>query len=147
MFPWIAYGISGAAVTATALMGSHYTQQSVRTAWYESIRPSFAPPAWVFPIVWTLLYILLAIAFAQSIVGDSGFLTFLHVMNLALNIVWCSVFFGHREPKKALGILVGNVGIAAAIAYSTKVHLVRYLMIPYIAWLSFATALNAGAIH
>ncbi len=143
---WIAYGIAGLSVAATAALGSHYTQQSVRSPWYDKVKPRFAPPSWVFPIVWTSLYITLTVAFAKSIVGDPAFLTILHVTNLALNVIWCYTFFGRRMPKEALGILVGNVGVAATIALCTRIDLVRYLMLPYIAWLTFATALNAGAI-
>ena len=136
------YGIAGSAVIATAILGSHYTQQSVGTSWYKDIKPSFAPPSWVFPVVWTTLYILLAIAFAESI-GGPAFLTVLHVVNLFLNVAWCYTFFGQRDPNKALGILVGNLGVAIAIAFLTRIDLVRWLMIPYIAWLTFATALNS----
>ncbi len=143
---WKAYAIAGSAVAATATLGSLYTQQSVQSPWYDEVKPSFAPPSWVFPVVWTTLYIAIAIAFAKSIVGDPAFLTILHVANLALNVAWCYTFFGKQMPKEALGILVGNVGVAAAIALCTRIDLVRYLMIPYIAWLTFATALNAGAI-
>ncbi len=144
---WKAYSIAGTAVAATAALGSHYTQQSVRSPWYDEVKPRFAPPSWVFPIVWTSLYIALTVAFAKSIVGDPAFLTILHVTNLALNVAWCYTFFGQRLPKEALGILVGNVGVAAMIALCTRIDLVRWLIIPYIAWLVFATALNAGAVH
>ena len=141
---WFAYGIAGVAVAMTAFLGSYYTQQSVKSPWYESVKPNFAPPSWVFPIVWTTLYFGLTIAFANSIVGDPAFLTILHVTNLALNVAWCYVFFSKRMINQALKILVGNVGIAVAIAGFTQIGLVRWLMIPYIAWLLFATALNSG---
>jgi benzodiazapine receptor len=140
-----AYGIAGLTVAGTATLGSLYTQQSVGTSWYSEIKPSFAPPSWVFPIVWTTLYLLLAVAFAQSIVGDPALLTILHVANLALNVIWCRTFFGERNPERAFGILVGNLGVAVGIAGLTQVALVRFLMIPYIAWLVFATALNGAA--
>jgi benzodiazapine receptor len=138
--------VAVAAVAGTAVLGSLYTQQSVSSSWYARIQPWFAPPSWVFPVVWTSLYVALAIAFTQSLVGDPAFLTLFHVANLTLNVVWCAVFFGRRDPRQAIGILVGNVGVAVAIATGTRIALVRQLLTPYIAWLIFATALNAAAI-
>ncbi len=143
---WAAGALSIFSVTAMAVLGSQYTQQSVQSAWYRAVRPTFAPPNWVFPLVWTLLYISLAAAFTLSMLGDSSIVVLLHGLNLALNVAWCKTFFGDRNLAAALGILVGNVGIAVAIAAITKLPTVRTLMIPYIAWLVFATALNTVAL-
>jgi tryptophan-rich sensory protein len=137
--------ISVFSVVVTAILGSQYTQQSVQTPWYTRIRPAFAPPSWVFPVVWTTLYVVLSVAMYLSIQGDSPFLTGLNVANLVLNVVWCWVFFGKREPGWAIPVILANLGIAASIAYFTKIDAVKWLMAPYIAWLSFATALNVGA--
>ncbi len=137
--------ISTTAVTATATLGSQYTQQSVQGPWYACVKPSFAPPAWVFPVVWTLLYISLAAAMGLSILRDSALLTFLHSVNLVLNVVWCWLFFGKRELAGALGVIVGNVGIAAMIAGFTKIPTVYWLVVPYIIWLLFASSLNFAA--
>ena len=144
MLPFV---VSTVAVATTATLGSHYTQQSVRSSWYVSIRPVWAPPNWVFPVVWTTLYVALAVAMGLSIQGDSGFLTGLHVTNLVLNVVWCRTFFGQRDLEGGLGVIVGNVGVAVAIALQTRIDVVRWLMVPYIFWLLFATSLNVGAWH
>jgi tryptophan-rich sensory protein len=132
-------------VVATAVLGSQYTQQSVQTPWYDRIRPAFAPPSWVFPVVWTTLYAILAVAMYLSLLRDSSFLTGLHVANLILNVVWCWVFFGRRELGWAIPIILANIAVAVSITYFTNVEWVRWLLLPYIAWLSFATALNGGA--
>jgi benzodiazapine receptor len=137
--------ISVFSVATTAILGSQYTQQSVQTPWYTRIRPAFAPPSWVFPVVWTTLYAVLAVAMYMSIQGDSLFLTGLHVANLVLNVVWCWVFFGRREPRWAIPVILANLGVAASITYYTRIDTIKWLMAPYIAWLSFATALNVGA--
>lgn len=139
------FALSTTAVVATAALGSHYTQQSVRGPWYACIRPAWAPPSWVFPVVWTTLYVALAVAMGLSIRVDSGLLTGLHVANLVLNVVWCRTFFGQRDVGAGIGVIVGNVGVAVAIASFTRIGLVRWLMVPYIAWLLFATSLNVGA--
>ncbi len=145
MHPAAAYGIAGVATATTSFLGAQYTQQSVQSPWYDRVRPTFAPPNWVFPVVWTLLYIALTIAFGLSLQRDPALLTLLHALNLAANVWWCRTFFGQRQLGQGLVILVGNLGIAVAIAALTKTATVRYLLIPYIAWLSFATALNTGA--
>ncbi len=135
-----------AAVAATATLGSQYTQQSVQSPWYSMAKPSWAPPNWVFPVVWTTLYICLAVAFTLSILRDTPFPTILHVVNLALNVAWCRAFFGLRRPLPALGILVGNVAVAAGIVATTRVSVVQWLLAPYIAWLLFATTLNGAFV-
>lgn len=141
-----AYGISAALTGLTAFLGSQYTQQSVQSPWYTCIRPWFAPPNWVFPVAWTTLYILLTIAFGLSILKDGPFLTVLHLINLILNVAWCGVFFGQRDPKTALTILLANLGVAVGILACTTVPTVKYLLMPYIAWLAFATAMNVATI-
>ena len=139
------YTIAVAATSATAIAGSYYTQQSVQSAWYACVRPSFAPPNWVFPVVWTSLYVALAIAFARSLRHDSALLTVLHCANLALNVAWCRAFFGARKLGEALAILVGNLGVAVAIAALSVDSVVGWLLVPYIVWLAFATLLNVDA--
>jgi tryptophan-rich sensory protein len=111
---FVPFAISTAAVTATATLGSQYTQQSVQSPWYSCVKPSFAPPSWVFPVVWTLLYISLAAAMGLSILRDSSLLAILHSLNLILNVVWCWMFFGKRNLKGGLGVIVGNLGVAMA---------------------------------
>jgi benzodiazapine receptor len=142
MLPFV---ISTTAVIATAALGSHYTQQSVRGPWYACVKPAWAPPSWVFPVVWTTLYVALAVAAGLSIRDDPALLTGLHVANLVLNVVWCRTFFGQKDVGTGIGVIVGNVGVAVTIALLTRVDVVRWLMVPYIAWLLFATSLNVGA--
>ncbi len=143
----VAFGIAAAATAATAYAGSMYTQQSVKSPWYTNIKPTFAPPSWVFPVVWTILYAGLTVAFGLSILHDSEGVILLHVLNLVLNVLWCRTFFGDRNLGQALFVLVGNVGVASLLAWLTVSKSVRFLLIPYIAWLCFATALNVGALY
>ena len=142
-----AFLLSATAVGITATAGSNYTRQSVGTPWYSNIRPWFAPPNWVFPIVWTILYIALAVAFGLSILHDTALVIILHVLNLGLNVAWCRAFFGKKELRGALGIIVGNLAVALGIALQTRKSTVMYLVLPYILWLSFATLLNHAAIQ
>ena len=53
--------ISSIAIISTAFIGSQFTKSNVNIQWYECIKPNITPPKYIFPIVWTILYILLAI--------------------------------------------------------------------------------------
>jgi benzodiazapine receptor len=146
MHPFLASFVAGSAVVATSAGGSWFTRKNVDTPWYDCIRPTFAPPNLVFPIVWGALYLALAIAFTVSLCVDSSSVITLHVLNLVLNVIWCWAYFERKDVAGALGIIVGNVAVAVAIAAFTDSTLVRVLMTPYIAWLTFATALNVGSL-
>jgi tryptophan-rich sensory protein len=139
----IAYGIGAAASIATSLAGGYYTSKSVRSDWYDCIRPVIAPPRIVFPIVWTTLYVFLAIAIATSLTtGDEPIVLVAHALNMALNIFWCKLFFADKDTMGAMAVLLANLAVAIFIAASTSSTRVMYLFVPYIAWLSFASVLN-----
>lgn len=125
------------------------TQSSVDT-WYVHLnKPALNPPNWIFPIVWTLLYILMGIA--AGMVWARGFY---HVwvktalynfgFQLLFNALWSIVFFGFRQPFAALVIiLVLLVLIALTIKWFKVVSTTAaYLLVPYFLWVCFATYLN-----
>ena len=147
MNPVIAYGLGAAGSIATSVGGSYYTSQTVRSDWYDCIRPVIAPPRIVFPIVWTTLYIFLAIAIGKSLTGgDSSTVMLLHGLNLLLNVYWCKLFFADKRIVAAFVVLLSNLLVAVLIAILSDQRLVGYLFIPYIAWLAFASILNGASI-
>jgi tryptophan-rich sensory protein len=139
----IIVGSSGSLVTMTG-PGS----------WYESLqKPFFTPPGWVFAPVWITLFILMGIAL--YLVWESGTehravraALGLFGVQFALNVTWSFLFFGLRSPLLGLiDIVILWVMIVATIAAFYRVRTTAaYLLIPYIAWVSLATALN-GAIY
>ncbi|TDU70971.1 TspO/MBR related protein [Prosthecobacter fusiformis] len=117
--------------------------------WYAGlVKPSWNPPAWVFGPAWTLLYTLMAVAAwlvwkRGGFGGQKGPLT-LYFIQLALNAVWTPVFFGAHELGWALVvILMLWLAIFATLLSFWRVRqMAGLLFVPYLAWVSFATALN-----
>ena len=122
--------------------------------WYQSLaRPSWAPPPWLFGPVWTTLYVLMALAafwvwYAKGFGGARTALT-LYGLQLVLNAAWTPVFFGLREPAWALIVLVALwIAIAATIVAFARIRKgAAWLLVPYLAWVSFAGALNLQLVR
>jgi len=134
---------------AVGLLGARWTAPAI-PAWYRGLRkPPFNPPPWVFGPVWTLLYLLMAIAAWRISVGQSPLRTAalaLFVAQLALNLLWPWLFFRLRNFGAALAELAALwVTIAAAIGVFSQIDTpAAWLMAPYLAWVTFATLLNAS---
>ncbi len=117
---------------------------------YENFnKPSFSPPAWVFPVVWTILFFLMAIAaYRIWVKGKSGEdvtrALFLYFIQLLLNFLWSIIFF--RLRLYAIAFLELLVLLVFILLTTFEFHKIdktaAYLMIPYIAWVSFAGVLN-----
>ena len=119
--------------------------------WYAGLkRPPLTPPDWIFGPVWTLLYICIAVAgwLVWQRAGLRGaraaFAVFL--AQLALNALWSVLFFGLHLPGAAvLEILALWASILATILLFWRVRpLAGALLIPYLAWVTFACYLNLG---
>lgn len=120
---------------------------------YESLKkPFFAPPAYVFPIVWTILYILMGIASYMVYIKkyddvdiDVSSALFVYVIQLLLNLFWTFIFFGFRLYGLAfleLVILFLFV-ILTSVRFYKKAGLKPFLLfVPYILWLVYAGVLN-----
>ena len=129
-------------------VGGVVTAEAVRT-WYPSLRkPSWNPPSRVFAPVWSVLYLMMAVA-AWSVwrardASDVAIALGLFGVQLALNLSWSVIFFGLRRPAWALGeIAVLWMSIAATIA-AFWIHdgIAGALLLPYLAWVTFAAVLN-----
>jgi translocator protein len=118
--------------------------------WYVSlVKPSWNPPNWVFAPVWSVLYILMGVA-AWLVWRQAGFTGFggvalrLFIVQLALNALWSHLFFGLHRPDLAFLDIVGLwVAILAVVLMFWRVNAVAgTLMLPYLAWVGFASYLN-----
>ena len=117
--------------------------------WYAGLaKPSFNPPGWVFGPVWTILYVLIAIAGARTFEGGAGRAFSLWLVQMALNFAWSPVFFGLHRPGIALLIIAALlVTILMFIAYRWRGDRVSAtLFVPYAAWVAFASVLNASIV-
>jgi len=148
----LALGGFAAACFAVAAVGGAITATSVGT-WYQGLaKPSFNPPDWLFAPVWTALYAMMAFA-AWRVwrVGQGGRLRAalaLFFVQLALNLGWTVLFFGLRRPALALAeIAVLWLAIAATMVAFRRIDAAAaWLLVPYIAWVSFAAVLNAAIV-
>jgi translocator protein len=136
---------------SAAGIGSAFTARSVRS-WYLTLRkPAGNPPAAYFGPVWTALYFLMATA-AWNVwrVGDgwtgasSAITTFL--IQLVLNAAWSVIFFGMRSPGLAfIEIILLWAAILATVLQFWRIStLSGALLVPYLAWVTYAAYLNAG---
>ncbi len=134
---------------ATAFIGGLFTDTG-SGSWYNQLdKPSWNPPRWVFGPVWTTLYTLMGIA-AWLVWKEAGSFAraktplILFVVQLTLNMFWSIIFFGLENPGLALieiGVLW--VAIAATIAaFNPFSRTASVLLVPYLAWVTFAAALN-----
>ncbi|MDX2265018.1 MAG: TspO/MBR family protein [Hyphomicrobiales bacterium] len=115
--------------------------------WYAALaKPSFNPPNWVFAPVWTLLYVMIAVAGARTYERIDGFA--LWTAQLALNFAWTPAFFALHRPGLALVIIVALlVTILLFIRTRWRADRVSALLFaPYAAWVAFATLLNASIV-
>ena len=132
----------------TGLVGGLATASSV-TTWYTTLaKPAWTPPGWLFGPVWTLLYVLMGIAawlvWRRAEEGRARCPLLLFALQLLLNAGWSFLFFGLRSPGLALiEILLLWIAIAATLwAFARVRGGAARLLVPYLAWVSFAAALN-----
>jgi len=114
--------------------------------WYSTlVKPSFNPPDWVFGPVWTILYILMAIAIWNVWIKSKNInLVYLYFIHLFFNTTWSVVFFGFNQIELALINLIVLILFIVILFLKYKVisKLSAYLMIPYFLWCCFAFLLN-----
>lgn len=120
--------------------------------WYKQLeKPPLTPPGWVFGPVWSLLYLATGIALYliwQSSDSNKQAAYGLFGTHLVLNASWTLLFFGLEQPWIALAVILALlVVIVLCIRRFASIHpWASWLFIPYLAWVSFATYLNAGIV-
>ena len=128
------------------------TRESI-TTWYPTlVKPIFNPPNWIFAPVWTLLYAMMGVA--GGIIWNhletnkeqvkKAFAFF--IIQLALNALWSYLFFGLHNPLLALLeiIILWLMIFETYVQFKSINKLAGWLLIPYLAWVSFATILNSS---
>lgn len=131
------------------IVGSFFTAPSI-AGWYATLaRPDFAPPNWVFGPVWTTLFACMGIA--AFLVWKKGIgrkevkiALGIFAVQLVLNTLWSIIFFGLQNPGAAfMEIIFLWLGIGSTIwAFAKLSKPAAWLLVPYIAWVSFAAYLN-----
>jgi benzodiazapine receptor len=131
-----------------AAIGAAVTTPQIPTWYAELARPSWNPPAWVFGPVWSVLYLLMAVAawlvWRERGLGQATLPLAIFMVQLALNTLWSVLFFGLHSPgAAAVEIVVLWLAIIATIvAFWRHSRLAAGLLVPYLMWVSFAAVLN-----
>jgi tryptophan-rich sensory protein len=137
----------GLCLTIGAL-GARFTVPSIDT-WYRTLqKPFFNPPDWIFGPVWTVLYLMIAVAGwlawrSRHVAGARTRMT-VYGAQLALNLAWSLIFFGGRMIGLALVnivLLLALIGVNAVLFWRAD-RLAGWLLAPYAAWVAFAGVLN-----
>lgn len=131
-------------------IGSLATVSNIPT-WYAALeKPFFNPPNWVFGPVWTILYLLMGyslyLIWTAPYAGSKKWAYVTFGIQLVLNTMWSLVFFGLHAPWSGVIIIVL---LLASIAATIKLFwpiskTAAYLLLPYVAWVTFATCLNTA---
>lgn len=131
-------------------LGGIFTATEVNT-WYAGIqKPSFNPPSWVFAPVWTLLYLLMGVSvylvWKQPLSTARRAATGVFIVQFVFNFLWSFIFFKLHLIGWALAeIIVMWVLILITIGQFARLsRTAAWLLVPYLAWVSFATVLTAA---
>ena len=136
-FVTLCFGVSalGGRAAAAALPG-----------WYAALhKPSWTPPRWAFGPVWTLLYPLVAVAgWLAWREGRARLGPLVYLLQLALNAAWPWLFFGQGRVDLALACVVALwiAILGTVVAFWRVSRTAAVLLLPYLAWVAFAAALN-----
>lgn len=148
--PWWPIVLYLAAVVAVAGLGSMATQSAVDTWYGELDKPWFTPPRWVFGPVWSVLYLMIAVSAFLTHRARREATAPLAVwwVQLGLNLAWSLVFFGLRAPVAGLVVILAL--LASIVVLIRAVWPVSrpasWLLVPYVLWVGYATALNIGIV-
>lgn len=138
---WLLVSFAAAAIGAVASLDAG--------AFYESlVRPAWAPPGWLFAPVWTALYVLMGVA-AWLVWRAHGFrqggnALALFIVQLGANALWTWVFFAWRQGAWAFAevVLLWCLIAATVVSFRRLNSLAAALLLPYLAWVTFACALT-----
>ncbi len=119
-------------------------------AWYRDLdKPGWTPPDLLFPVVWAVLYVLMSLAAARVAVQPGNELALgLWSLQITISTLWSAVFFGlHRIRTGAVIIAFLWVAVlATTVAFLVHDSIAALMMVPYLAWGTFALALNVSVL-
>ena len=135
---------------AAAGLGGIVTTPNIPTWYADLAKPVWTPPDWLFGPVWTLLYLIMAIAawlvWRQTGLVGAKLPLALFAVQLVLNSLWSVLFFGLRSPGAAVVdiVLLWAAILATLIAFWMRSMLAGVMLVPYLVWVSFAAVLNVA---
>lgn len=139
-------------VFAISFVGSLFTSGNTNSSWYLENKPSFTPPSIVFPIVWPILYFLIALslyfAWIKANKSEKKKVAVIFGINLIANVLWSYLFFEIQNPLLSFidllvifGTIIGMIFVTGKIDKKSG-----WLLVPYLLWVGFASVLNFSFI-
>jgi translocator protein len=149
MKPILKFLIAVSIPLAVGALSGYFTSSAI-SGWYATLnKPSFNPPNYLFAPVWTTLYTMMGIAYFlvwnDKLVSENKSRAYLfYWVQLFLNFMWSIIFFYYENPALALLVIVLMlITIGGTIFWFRKFSTIAaWLLVPYICWVAFATALN-----
>lgn len=137
------------AVLLLGFLSGKVAPAGAENGWFMGLAmPEIMPPFWAFPLAWTVLYLLMGIALALVCAAwgarGRGWAIGFFVLQLMVNLVWTPIFFGLHDIRLAL-IVIGVLDVlvlVTAILFWRVRRFAAVLLLPYFAWIAFATALT-----
>lgn len=136
-------------IVLLGFLGSVVSGSGVGNPWFDSlVKPSLYPPPQVFGIVWSVLYVMLGVAFALVLSARGawwrGRAAIAFLVQLALNLAWSPVFFGLHDIRAAMIVIVvlDALVLVTVVLFWRVRRVAGLLLLPYLAWIGFATLLN-----
>ena len=145
------YLISATATLAVGGLSAFLTKENMDI--YETVKtPPLSPPSWLFPVVWTVLYVLMSVSFTRVLLERKYSprmkrnAVLIYVLNLFFNFMWSIFFFNCRTFLFSFVwlVLLWLIIFAMTVNFYRTDKTAGYLLIPYLLWVTFAGYLNAG---
>ncbi len=149
---WKVLVISLLVVYAAAFIGSIFTTGNTNSTWYTENKPSFTPSNFIFPIVWNILFLLIALSLYLAWINaekkEKKKIAWIFAINLVLNALWSFLFFTMKNPFLAfIDLLLIFATIILMIWITGRIsRKASWLLVPYLIWVAFAGILNFAFI-
>lgn len=149
---WKIYALWIAATEAVGALSGWLTREGVKVYEQTVTKPPLSPPSWVFPVVWGLLFALMAIGAARVYLSPAGpertRSLRLYGLQLAVNFFWSIIFFNLQAFGLALVwlVLLWILVLRMLLAFRRVDPVAGWLQLPYLLWVSFAAYLTAGVL-
>jgi len=149
---WKILSLSLLVVFVFAFIGSLFTSGNTSSSWYLENKPQFTPPNVVFPIVWSILYFLIALSlyfiWKSANKKEKGRVAIVFGINLAANALWSYLFFEINNPLLAFFDLLIILGTIIWMMFISKKinRTAGWILVPYLLWVGFAGFLNLAFV-
>ena len=147
---WIGLVVAIVICFAAAGLGGLVTAPRIPNWYADLAKPTWTPPGWIFGPVWSILYLMMAIAawlvWRQEGLAGARLPLALFAIQLALNSLWSVLFFGLQNPGAAAVdiVLLWVAIVATLVAFWNRSPWAGGLLVPYLVWVSFAAVLNVA---